>query len=133
VTEKVLYIDDNWFNCDLVRRVLIHRGVEATTKTNAAEGIKFAIETTPNLILIDIHMSPITGYECFSILRTIRSLDASPIVAITADTTSATRSLCIAKGFDGFYGKPILRKELDEILQKYLPNRKSGLQASPTS
>jgi two-component system cell cycle response regulator DivK len=133
MTNKVLYIDDNWFNCDLVRRILTHRGMEATTKTNAAEGIKFAIEHTPNLILVDIHMSPITGYECFSILRTIRSLDATPIVAITADTTSSTRNLCMTKGFDGFYGKPILRKELDEILQKYLLNRNTEVQESHTS
>jgi CheY-like chemotaxis protein len=122
----ILYIDDNSYSCDFVHRMLQRRGVYCITTNNAQDGIQYAIENTPRLIITDLHMKPISGYEVFTYLKQIPPLQQTPIIALTADTSAESKNKCRAMGFDGFYGKPILRKELEQIVAIYLTKQQNS-------
>jgi CheY-like chemotaxis protein len=116
----VLFIDDNAYCCDFVRRMLQRRGIHCITTTNARDGIHYAVENVPRLILTDLYMKPISGYEVLATLKLIPALKQVPIIALTASVTAETKNICREMGFDDFYGKPILRKELEKLVATYL-------------
>ncbi|MFW5925590.1 MAG: sensor histidine kinase [Myxococcota bacterium] len=101
---RVLHIEDDARNRLLVRKLLVAAGHEVVDAESGLQGIRLASEHRPDLVLVDINVPDLDGYEVTLRLRGIPSLDGVPIVAITAE---GDRETSLAVGADGFISKPI--------------------------
>ena len=87
----ILYIEDNADNQRLVKRILEARGYGVLLSETGPDGIAQALEGAPSLILVDINIPGLDGYETTTRLRGMDHLRATPIVALTADSRVGTR------------------------------------------
>jgi two-component system cell cycle response regulator DivK len=104
---KVLYIEDNMTNRLLVKRILMVEDHEVLEAENGMEGIELARTELPDLILVDINMPDMDGYEVTTRLRQIPELDQVPIVALTANVLRGDRERSLEAGCDGYIQKPL--------------------------
>lgn len=115
---RVLYIEDNFDNRLLVRRILMSVDIDVTEVDNAVDGIAMAQSSPPDLILMDISMPGLDGLTATSKLRQIATLDRVPIVALTANVREGDREMTLAAGCDGYIGKPIdVDRFPDQVIQ----------------
>ena len=103
----VLYIEDNWDNFELVRRILEADGFRVEHAPDGIEGVRKAVELRPDLILMDIGLPGLSGYELTAKLRSREETKQIPIVALTAHVGPGDRERALAIGCDGYIGKPI--------------------------
>jgi signal transduction histidine kinase len=104
---KILYVEDDPACMLLVHRVLESEGFQVVTTSDGLSAAEFAIYEHPDLILMDINISGLDGYEVTTRLRTVPELEATPIVAVTASTVDGDRERALAAGCDGYIPKPI--------------------------
>ncbi len=123
----ILYIEDNLDNQRLVQRILEARGYTVLLADNGPNGIALARESTLTLILVDINIPGLDGYETTTRLRSLAHLRHIPIVALTADSRAGTRERSIVAGCDGFLTKPIDPRALPDQLQEYMDGRSDAL------
>ena len=115
---RVLYIDDDFSNRLLVKRVLMAEGFEVDEADNAADGIQLAIDNQPNLILMDIAMPEMNGLEATNRIRSIPNIAKTRIIAVTANAMTGDREMILEAGCDGYISKPInIDTFVDEISQ----------------
>ena len=115
---RVLVAEDSRVNRMLIRLLLERLGLQVTTAEDGREAAQKALNQSFDLIFMDIQMPNMDGYEAAEMLR--RKAVTIPIVALTAHTTYHDREKCIAAGCNDCLTKPINRKELIELLTKYL-------------
>ena len=101
---RVLHIEDDPNNRRLVQKLLGAAGHQVIEAEGGVEGIQLAREIEPDLVLVDINIPDLDGYEVTLRLRGIDALQQVPIVAITAE---GDRDSTLAVGCDGFIAKPI--------------------------
>lgn len=104
---KVLVIEDNPENMALLVYLLQSAGHTVFQATDGAEGLETASREAPDLILCDVRMPVLDGYEVAKRLRSDVSLLEVPLVAVTASVSGADRDKALAAGFDHFVSKPI--------------------------
>jgi two-component system cell cycle response regulator DivK len=104
---KILYIEDNLTNRLLVKRILMVEDHDVLEAENGRDGIRIAQEELPDLILVDINMPDMDGYEVTAYLRKIPELDKVPIVALTANVLRGDRERSLEAGCDGYIQKPL--------------------------
>ncbi len=104
---KVLYIEDNRDNFTLVKRVLEVEGYEVIEAVTGQDGLKKAQEILPDLIITDINLPDIDGYEVTIRLRANPITTRIPIVAMTANVMKKDRDFVQKAGCQGFIAKPI--------------------------
>jgi two-component system cell cycle response regulator DivK len=104
---KVLYIEDNIENRTLVKRVLEVEGYVVLEADDGIDGLRIVQKEAPDLILIDINLPEIDGYEITTRLRQMESLSNIPIVALTANVLKGDRERSLEAGCDGYIQKPI--------------------------
>jgi two-component system, cell cycle response regulator DivK len=115
---RVLYIDDDFANRLLVKRVLMAEGFQVDEADNAAAGIQLAIDNQPNLILMDIAMPEMNGLEATNRIRSIPNIAQTRIIAVTANAMHGDREMILEAGCDGYISKPInIDTFVDEISQ----------------
>jgi two-component system cell cycle response regulator DivK len=117
---KVLYIEDNTDNMTLVKRVLEIEGYEVIQAETGQEGINQAVNNSPDIIITDINLPDIDGYEITNRLKQDQTTAHIPIVAMTANVMQKDRKNVIDAGCDGFISKPIDIDELPEQIESYL-------------
>jgi two-component system cell cycle response regulator DivK len=103
----VLYIEDNFENRLLVRRILAAEGYDVLEAGGAEEGLFVAREQQPDLIMIDINMPHLDGLTLTSMMKADPVLEHIPVVAITANVMRGDRERTLAAGCDGYIQKPI--------------------------
>ena len=118
----ILYIEDNFDNFKLVRRVLMVEGFEVHGAIDGHEAFVFLQQTTPDLILMDINLPQIDGYTLAGQIQQQSSYAHIPIIALTANVMKQDREKSIAAGCKGFIKKPIDVDLLPEQIQYYLNN-----------
>jgi len=123
---KVLHIEDDPANRLLVRKLLVAAGFEVVDAEDGLEGVRRAKSERPDLVLVDIAMPGLDGYEVTLRLRSEPGLFGVPIVAITAE---GSRETSLAVGCDGFLQKPIDARSFAATLRGYLEGRRE--QVSP--
>lgn len=121
---KVLYIEDNLDNLLLVKRVLEAGGYRVYEATNGQDGLRIAKDEPIDLILLDINLPDIDGYE---VARRIRSsadarLTYVPIIAITANALKGDAEKALEAGCDVYMSKPINIRELRARVEAFLPS-----------
>jgi CheY-like chemotaxis protein len=125
-TWRVLAVDDKLENLKLITVVLEHQGATVKTTTNAPQMMSILAEFQPNMILLDLAMPQISGWEIQQQLRSLPEYDDIPIIALTALAMQQDLARAKAAGFDG-YTKPIrvdeMYRELANCVRAFLENR----------
>ena len=116
----ILIVEDNEKNMKLARDVLQSRGYVTLEAVTGEDGVRIAIESKPDLVLMDIQLPGINGIEALRQVRADPACARIPVVAFTASVMSADRSQISEAGFDGFIGKPINLKEFLETVKRVL-------------
>jgi signal transduction histidine kinase/DNA-binding response OmpR family regulator len=104
---KILYIEDNPENRMLARAVLEAEGYTVLTADDGLSGIEAAIREQPNLILLDVNLPGVDGYEAVAILKSFPDLATTPVIAVTAYAMEGDRQRTLVAGCDGYIQKPI--------------------------
>ena len=123
--ELILIIEDNEKNRRLVRDVLQFKGYQTIESETGEEGVELARGRQPALVLMDIQLPGIDGYEATRRIRRAESdADARPvpIFALTADALETGRKACLVAGMDGFLTKPVDPAEIDAVLATIIPS-----------
>jgi len=119
-TKRVLYIEDNFQNRRLVKKLLRLNGYEMIEAEDGLQGIAVAARERPDLILMDINLPGIDGMEATSRLKSSSDLSHIPIVALTAAAMRGDRERIIAAGCDGYMQKPIDNAQLISTVRSYI-------------
>src|SRR3954463_8287516 len=112
----ILIVEDNEKNMKLVRDILRHQGHATLEAVNGIDGVRLATEERPDLVLMDIQLPDIDGITALKRIREDASLDAIPVVAVSASVMPDDQQKIIGSGFDAFITKPInLKPFLDTV------------------
>jgi two-component system cell cycle response regulator DivK len=107
VTGLVLIVEDNERNLKLVRDVLGFAGFSVLEARDAEAGIELARVQKPDVVLMDINLPGMTGFEALTALRSDASTASIPVLAVTAYAMKDDRARILAAGFDGYVEKPV--------------------------
>ena len=123
MTNNVLYIEDNPDNMMLVQRALEARGYHLLKAMKGMEGVTAAEQEQVDLILLDINLPDIDGYEVARRLRSSnkRELNSVPIIAITANALKGDAEKALEAGCDVYMSKPINIRELWARVEAFVP------------
>ncbi len=102
----ILIVDDTPDNLIVARAALNHFGIQVHTASDGEEGLKLARELRPTLILLDIKMRKMSGWEVLKAIRQDEALAHTLVIAITAYAMDTDRQEALAAGFDGYISKP---------------------------
>lgn len=117
----ILHIEDDPANRLLVRKLLAADGMQVVDAESGLEGVRRALEIKPDLVLIDLNIPDLDGYEVALRLRGDPATAGTPLVAITAE---GDRDTSLAVGCDGFIAKPIQARKFAEEVRTYLAGRR---------
>jgi CheY-like chemotaxis protein len=107
VTARVLLVEDNPANLALMQYLLQASGYITLTATDGGEGIAVARREPPDVILMDLQLPTMDGYEAARQMKELPTLQGVPIIAVTAFAMVGDRDKILARGFDGYIAKPI--------------------------
>ncbi len=117
---KILIVEDYPNNRQLLKDVLEHHGYTVLESANGADGLKIAKADRPDLILLDIQMPFLDGYEVLRRLREDPELADIKVVAVTSFAMKGDREKAFAAGFSGHWTKPLDIKILPAEVKKLL-------------
>ena len=112
---KVLLIEDNEMNRDMLSRRLIKRGYEVVMAIDGQQGIDMAVSEKPDLILLDMSLPVVDGWEAAKQIKANPLSAKAPLIALTAHAMAADRERAMSAGCDDFDTKPV---ELPRLLGK---------------
>jgi two-component system cell cycle response regulator len=117
----VLLVEDNPTNRELIAYLLTAFGHQVTAVSSGEAAMEIAGEKVPDLIICDLDLPGMSGYEVVRRLKLDPAIRAIPIVAVTAMAMVGDREKVLAAGFDGYLSKPIDPELFSEQLDRYLP------------
>jgi len=112
---KILIVEDNEMNRDMLSRRLARRGYEIVMAVDGAEGIATAQTIRPDLILMDMSLPVVDGWQATRRLKADAATRAIPVIGLTAHAMAGDREKVIEAGCDDYDTKPV---ELPRLLQK---------------
>jgi PAS domain S-box-containing protein len=112
---KILLVDDQAENLSMLEEMLLPLGFDIIEAMNGTDAVNKAIECIPDLILMDLVMPGIDGFEATKQIRQIPELNESIIIAVSASTYDHTKKDCLAIGCNDFIEKPV---SIDDLLEK---------------
>lgn len=120
---KILVVEDDQDNREMVVKALNFHGYQVIEAVDGEEVIEKARAENPDLILLDIYLPKMDGYEVARRLKGDRGLRHIPIIALTAHAMKGNREEALAAGCDGYIPKPIDVRELPKQIEYFLkPN-----------
>ena len=122
--QTILYIEDNPENRLLVKRILEVEGYKVVEAVSGLAGLSAAETMHPDLILMDINLPELDGYELTRRLKQIKHMAGVPVIAMTANVMKGDREKTLAAGCDGYIQKPIDVDELPAQVANYLQAKK---------
>jgi CheY-like chemotaxis protein len=123
---KILLVEDNEMNRDMLSRRLERRGYQVVIAVDGAQGVALARSERPHLILMDMDLPVLDGWEATRQLKAAPETQSIPIIALTAHAMSGDREKAIEAGCDDYDSKPV---DLPRLLSKI----EALLGQSPTS
>ena len=118
---KVLLVEDNEMNRDMLSRRLARKGFQVVVAKDGLEGVSMAVSETPDIILMDMSLPEIDGWEATRRLKAAPETAATPIVALTAHAMASDREKAMDAGCDDFDTKPVEFSRLLEKMANLLP------------
>jgi two-component system, cell cycle response regulator DivK len=125
--KKILIVEDNQDNRELVIKVLRNKGFDLAEAADGEEAIEKAVSEKPDLILLDISLPKMDGYEVVKRLKSMEEFREIPVVAFTAHAMKGDREKVIAEGFEGYISKPINVREFPDQLKLYLRGKRESV------
>ena len=120
-TKIILLVEDNELNRDVLSRRLARRGFDVLIAFDGTQGIEMAQQHAPNLILLDLGLPQIDGWECARRLKADAATRRIPIIALSAHAMLDDRERAIEAGCNEFGAKPIdfvgLLKKMERLLE----------------
>jgi CheY-like chemotaxis protein len=120
--DKILIVEDNQFNLDVLVQ-LLEDDYRLATAENGATGIEMAAQERPDLILMDMSLPVMNGWEATRRIKADDDLKHIPVIALTAHAMSGDKQKALAVGCDGYLAKPLDEDLLFEMLDQFLGNR----------
>ena len=121
MTKRILIIEDQEDNRIILRRLLSSAGYELIEAVNGEDGVDLAQSERPDLILMDIQLPVIDGYEATRRIKSIAELKSIPIIAVTSYALSGDEAKARAAGCDAYVAKPFSPRQLLAKVREYLP------------
>ena len=120
MTKRILIVEDQEDNRAILRDLLTAAGYASAEAVNGAEGVAKAEAEKPDLILMDIQMPVMDGYDTTRRIKANPALAAIPIVAVTSYALSGDEAKARAAGCDGYVTKPFSPRELLRVIRGFL-------------
>lgn len=120
---KILVIEDDQSFLDLVRLHLSVAGYEVAAAEDPEEGLRSLISTPPDLILLDLDLPYLSGFEVLEALRSEPAYRKIPVMIITGYKDDESYARCQKMGIDGFFTKPVPSEQLIEAIGRSLARR----------
>ncbi len=120
--EQVLAADDSMDNQLLLKFLSAYAGITIDVASNGKEAIELFLKKKYSLVLLDIHMPEINGFEALEEMKNIekeKDLSPTPIIALTGSSLPGDRTKCLSLGFDDYVEKPLKKDKYLEIINKY--------------
>jgi two-component system cell cycle response regulator DivK len=113
---RILLVEDNEMNSDMLSRRLQRRGYEVVVAVDGEQGVAMARSETPDLILMDMSLPVIDGWEATRQIKAVPATQAIPVIALTSHAMKGDRERALAAGCDDYDIKPIeFQRLLDKI------------------
>lgn len=112
---RLLYVEDNEMNRDMLSRRLQRRGFEVAIASNGEQGVAMAAAEKPDLILMDMSLPVLDGWQATRRLKAAPDTRRIPIIGLTAHAMATDRDKCLEAGCDDYDTKPV---ELGRLLEK---------------
>jgi two-component system cell cycle response regulator DivK len=112
---KILLVEDNEMNRDMLSRRLERKGYQIIIAVDGGQGVSMAKSEAPALILMDMSLPVLDGWEATRLLKNAEDTRSIPIIGLTAHAMAGDREKCIAAGCDDYDTKPV---ELPRLLTK---------------
>ncbi len=119
--KKILMADDDLDLCVVFQTVFNHLGYDSVFAEDGAKAVKIATTQKPDLILMDIIMPVMNGYQATRLIRQNPETRSIPVIAITALTSLEEREECLRSGCNDHIAKPFPIKDLASRIEKLLP------------
>jgi CheY-like chemotaxis protein len=115
MTAKILLVEDNEMNRDMLTRRLLRRGYEVCSAPDGPSGVAMARSERPDVILMDIALGEMDGWEATTLIKAAPETAAIPIIALTAHALASDRDRSVAVGCSDFDTKPV---DLERLIGK---------------
>lgn len=121
---KILLVEDNEMNRDMLSRRLQRRGFEVIIAVDGAEGVSSALHHLPDLIIMDMSLPVLDGWESTRQIKASPSIRHIPVLALTAHAMAGERDKALAAGCDDYDTKPVefvrLLEKIEKLIQSTL-------------
>ena len=124
---RILVVEDNPLNLKLVRDVLTASGYDVVEAQTGEDGVNLAADCAPDLVLMDLQLPGIDGYEALRLIRGDPRIAEVPVVAVTAFAMREDRERTARAGFDGYLSKPISVRDLPSQVGDFLSNGRADV------
>ena len=118
--KKILVVDDNEKNRYLIAFILEKNGFEAVTANDGFEGVETARKQRVDLVIMDIKMPKMDGYETTREIKKLEGYQSVPIIALTSYAMAEDKKKALEAGCDGYIAKPINPETFMDEIRKYL-------------
>ncbi len=117
---KILYVEDNEDNVYMLSRRLRRRGYDVLVARDGEEGVVMASSELPNLILMDLSLPGLDGWEATRRIKAASATKQIPIIALSAHAMPGDREEALAAGCDEYESKPVEFQRLIEKMERFL-------------
>src|SRR5689334_7732640 len=121
MTKRILVVEDTEDNRQIMRDLLSSAGYDLVEAQDGAEGVAMAKSSRPDLILMDIQLPVLDGYEATRRIKADPALTHIPVIAVTSYALSGDEAKTRAAGCDGYVAKPFSPWQLLQKVREYLP------------
>lgn len=119
---KILVVEDNEMNLDMLTRRLTRRGHEILMATDGVQAVELAESEVPDLILMDMSLPVMDGWQATRKIKDNQDIQHIPVIALTAHAIAGDRERCLEAGCDEYETKPIKFPNLMEKVNYFLDN-----------
>lgn len=128
---RILIIEDDPASLELAQYLLDTAGYATLAAIDGGAGLALALSARPDLVICDLQMPVMTGYEVVRRLRDGTTWRRVPLVAVSAFSMPGDRETALAAGFDAYYSKPIVPETFVQDIERLLPPEARAAGASP--
>ena len=123
---KILLVEDNEMNRDMLSRRLQKRGYDIVMALDGSQGVELARTVSPDLILMDMSLPVMDGWEATRRLKADPVTKVIPVIGLTSHAMSGDAERCLAAGCDDYDSKPVELQRLLGKMEKHLTGRSSS-------
>ncbi|MBN2545649.1 MAG: hybrid sensor histidine kinase/response regulator [Spirochaetes bacterium] len=122
--KTILYIEDDYNSRLLLKKIVENHGYKLVEATDGFSGLELVERQNFDLILLDINIIGMNGYEIATRIKSIEKCRNTPLVAITANLIKNTKDIALISGCDGYLTKPIVPDKIINLLEEYIHGKK---------